>query len=367
MKKKIVIASVLKPVDDVRAYWKLSQSIAKTNKYEVNIIGNKGKKPSSDENIRFHPISIKRSNWLKRVLIREQILFKVLRLKPDILIITTHELINTALLCKILLRCKVVYDVQENYKKNLIHINPAFMKKLAAWLVRWKENLSQLFIDTFWLAEKCYVDELSFTSKKNFIIENKAFKYSMSERDYSIIKMLYSGTVSDYGGVKRAVDLFIHLIKKNQNCKLHIIGQVHDKSLSSWLKNQQKMIPQLELNISDRPIPHEEILNAIDQCNLGIIGYMPSEVNKHKVPTKLYEYSRYRLPYLVQKNTQWCRLGKKLGGAIPIDFKNISGDDILKSIANTEDLFPNQYPEEATWEYESQKILQSLNSLINES
>ena len=45
MKKKIVIASVLKPVDDVRAYWKLSQSMAKTNKYEVNIIGNDGKKP----------------------------------------------------------------------------------------------------------------------------------------------------------------------------------------------------------------------------------------------------------------------------------------------------------------------------------
>ena len=116
--KKIVIASTLKPIDDVRAYWKLSQSIAKTNKYEVNIIGNKGKKPFTDANIKFLPHSIDRSNWLKRILIREILLFKILRLKPALLVITTHELLNTAFICKLLIRCKVVYDVQENYGKN---------------------------------------------------------------------------------------------------------------------------------------------------------------------------------------------------------------------------------------------------------
>lgn len=38
-KIKILIASVLKPADDVRSYSKIGQSLAQTNKYEVNIIG----------------------------------------------------------------------------------------------------------------------------------------------------------------------------------------------------------------------------------------------------------------------------------------------------------------------------------------
>ena len=141
MKKKIVIASVLKPIDDVRAYWKLSQSIAKTNKYEVNIIGNVSKKEPSYENIKFHSHPIRGSQWIKRWFLRLKIMFKVLRIKPDILIITTHELITVSLLARLLIHCKVVYDVQENYYLNLIGINPNTLKKI--W-VKLKLIISQI-------------------------------------------------------------------------------------------------------------------------------------------------------------------------------------------------------------------------------
>ncbi|WP_436516556.1 hypothetical protein [Ekhidna sp. To15] len=365
MKKKIVIASVLKPVDDVRAYWKLSQSIAKTNKYEVNIIGNEGKKQSSDKNIKFYPHSVERSNWLKRLLIREHILLKVLRIKPNVLIITTHELINTALVCKILLGCKVIYDVQENYRKNVEFISTSPFRSLISSLIYFKEKfVGRLFIDTYWLAESCYKVELSFIGNRYVVLENKAFEHSYNPRDWSKIHMVFSGTISEYGGVRRAIDLFIELSEKTEYISLLIIGQIHDLSLESWLKDRQKEYPELRLNISQKPISHEEILEAITQSNLGVIAYKPTIVNKDKIPTKLYEYSRYQLPFLVQKNTMWSKHGSQMGGAIPVDFSNIDKENILKILEKPDQLFPNQYPEEATWEFESQKLIQSLNDLM---
>lgn len=359
-----MIASVLKPVDDVRAYWKLSQSMAKTNKYEVNIIGNEGKKEEDEKNIKFHTHKLNRSNWIRRVLIRESILFKVLRIKPSLLIITTHELVNTALLAKLLTGCKIVYDVQENYKLNLCVIDSSFGKRIVASMIRWKENLSKHYIDQFWLAEKCYAEELPFTRNNNLIIENKAFDFSPSFRKEHPLRMLFSGTVSEYGGVKKAVELLRHFQNVGKESTLLVIGQVHDLALKKWLEVEQKNTVGMKLNITTDPIPHDEILSAIADANLGVIGYQSSEVNRRKIPTKLYEYSRYMLPYLVQENTLWSQTGEELGGAISIDFVNANTEKIFKLLKNSASLFPEHYPDEATWENESTKIIKSLNTLI---
>lgn len=364
MKKKIVIASVLKPTDDVRSFWKLSQSMSKTNKYAVNIIGNGGKKQSDDENITFHPHFIKRNNWLKRILIREIILFRILKLKPSLLIITTHELINTALIVKLFIRCKVVYDVQENYKQNLTHLRSTFIHKLIAFTIRWKENMSRSFIDAYWLAEKCYETELPFTRSKFQIIENKAFKHPISSTPKGELELLFSGTISDYGGVKRALSVFEKINKKEANASLTIIGQVHDIELREWLEQKEKNHANLYLKISDEAVSYEDILNEISAANLGIIGYEPNAINQNKLPTKLYEYSLHQLPYLVQKNTKWSQEGIRLGGAIPIDFNSPDIEELLEKLKNPNNLFVDSYPEDATWEYESKQMINSLISLM---
>lgn len=365
MKKKIVIASVLKPVDDVRACWKLSQSLAKTNKYEVNIIGNEGKKPTINENIVFHAHTLNRTNWLKRILIRELILFRILKLRPKLLIITTHELINIALICKLFLGMKLIYDVQENYSRNLIHMGSSLLHKLMGHMIRWKENFSSPFIDQYWLAEKCYLNELSFTYKKYLIVENKAFNYEKIQQEILPIKMLFTGTISDYGGIKRVVKLFKKIQQENELTTLTIVGQVHDSSLEKWLINQAELCQGLKLNISKNSIPYEDIMQSISSSNLGIIGYQPNLINGNKIPTKLYEYSRYQLPFLVEENTKWSKIGSELGGAIPINFSNIDSAKIIESMKNSSYLFPKSYPKQATWEYESNQIVSSLNNLID--
>ncbi|WP_420578163.1 hypothetical protein [Ekhidna sp.] len=365
MKKKIVIASVLKPIDDVRAFWKLSQSIAKTNKYEVNIIGNDTKKEPYFENVNFHAHRILRTQWIKRWIVRLKILFKIISLKPSILIITTHELIIIAFLSKMITGCKVVYDVQENHFLNLTNINPTPIKRIYAWMIRAKEVASQLFISTYWLAEKCYRDQLHFVKGKNTVIENKAFKSKPSTGMNKEIVVLFSGTISEYGGVSKAISFYKKLLKLKPDSTLKIIGQIHDSRIEKMLVKEAEIFPGIELYISYEPIPHPEILKAISQATIGVIGYQPSKVNKEKIPTKLYEYSRYRLPYLVEKDTLWSKAGADLGGAIPVDFDSINLENVYEKIKNPKKLFTNEYPLEAIWEEESVKIFTSLDKLIS--
>lgn len=358
-----MIASVLKPVDDVRAYWKLSQSIAKTNKYEVNIIGNATKKAFHHENIITHPHELLRTEWIKRIFIREKILWKILHIKPKLLIITTPELLNVALLSRMLTGCRIIYDVQENYYLNGTRINPTFPKVIYGLIVRLKELLTRPFIAEYWLAEACYERQLNFVSEKHTIVENKAFGQPIKSDKIDQLNILFSGTISSYAGVEKAVDFYKVLIKKKADSKLNIIGQVHDLKLKEKLESEARNLPGLQLNISLNPIPYSEILTAIQESNLGIIGYTPTSVNREKTPTKLYEYSRYKLPYLVQADTHWSKIGEHLGGAIAVDFNELNVAEILKNLSNSNSLFTNEYPHDATWEKESEKITTSLDRL----
>lgn len=361
-----MIASILKPTDDVRAFRKLSQSIAKTNKYEVNIIGNEGKKQSDQNNINFHSHKVNRSDILGRLLIQFHIFRKILKLKPEVLIISTHELIVVSVLSKLIIGCKLIYDVQENYFLNLFCLNSNFFKKLYARFVRLKEYITKSFIDQYWLAEKCYETELSFSRGKSLVVENKALGIERNGIKSSTPTILFTGTISEYGGVRKAVEIFQVLRKNDPSFSLHIIGQIHDVNLWKWLQKQQQKLDKLKLTVSQNPVPHDQITEAIFSSTLGVIGYEPNRVTQNKIPTKLYEYSRYKLPYVVSENTKWSEIGITLGGAIPIDFQSIKADFILNSLEKTDSLFPNQYPKEATWENESIEMIHSFEKLIKQ-
>lgn len=363
MIKTIVIASVLKPVNDVRSYSKIAQSLAKTNKYEVNIIGNEGKKDPSLSNIRFSPHQIHRSQWLKRLFLKESILRKIIKLKPSLLIITSYELINVALITRIFTGCKVIYDVQENYSAN-VKLKRGFFRKIASQFIRMIETIGSLFIDQYWLAESCYSNELNFIKNKWIVVENKATDQPTREGENTPLKLLFSGTISHYSGAELALDLMEKMILENPETEGCIIGQIHDQKLKSTIVKRAQSIPQIELIISESPIDHDQILSKINWSNLGIISYQVNAVNKRKVPTKQYEYSRYRLPYLIQENTHWSEFGLKLGGSISIDFSNFSVEDINTKVKNSSQLFPESYPIEFTWEYESTLIIKSIESLI---
>lgn len=221
-KEKIAILSVLKPVDDVRAYQKIAKSISDNSNHlkEITLIGFEANsnfdKENTNLNIDFIELFTSNNNknrlgfW--RLFAGFRVFNQLLKLKPTTLIVCAVEIIPFTLFFKFLFSLKsesksnpikLVYDVQENYAFNILYQDnyPKFLKKSLAFLIRFFEKFSSSFIDLYLLAEKCYLEEMPYLKKTNyFFFENKfliekSFNSDLNNSDYlekkEIIFLLY--------------------------------------------------------------------------------------------------------------------------------------------------------------------------------
>ena len=209
-KTRILIASVLKPVDEPRAFEKIGQTLS-NNGFEIFISGATVSSDQTVDSISFLPHKVSGRISLSRIAARFKILKAALRLKPDLFIVSTHELLGIGMIYRLLTRRKLIYDVQENYFKNILYTNafPKFLRWPVASLVRFKEMVASTFVSGFILAEKCYEKELNFIGKIYCMAENKAKVPNGFQRrpDSNSIKLLFTGTLAESTGIFAAITL----------------------------------------------------------------------------------------------------------------------------------------------------------------
>src|SRR5688572_279041 len=93
-KRRIVLASVLKPVSEPRMFDKIGMSLSK--KFEVFCIGAPAASNKSDKSLTNPKVlELPRVSRLSvsRLLMPINVLLEVIKVKPSVLIICTHELI----------------------------------------------------------------------------------------------------------------------------------------------------------------------------------------------------------------------------------------------------------------------------------
>lgn len=366
-KQRIVLASILKPVDDTRMFEKLGKSLSANSNYEIFILGYPSKQPPSDSKIILlpHPGFVRLS--LKRLLMPLLILKKIYKVKPDILIVNTHELLIVAVLIRIFYGSKIIYDVQENYWRNILWTDtfPSLLKPLLAIWVRGKEMLLSRFFHLFFLAEKGFEKEMKFFQNKSIVLENKGSlpKGSVRTKSNGMIRLLFSGTISASTGVFEAIDLATSLHQHDQSMRLHIIGYCSLASTLNAVKFAIQDKPFISLTGGNQLVPHHEIISQIFNSDFGIIYYPPSPHTENRIPTKLYEYMSAQLPLLLQNYPPWVTLCDPCRAAIPIDFhRPIDAPAILKKMRQS-DFYPIP-PTSVDWSSEEKKLLESLNEVL---
>ena len=92
-KTRILIASVLKPVNDTRMFEKVGQSLAKLSETEIHIAGFKAKNLSNASGIYFHPIFSFNRISFGRIQAQWNYYKLLLQLKPEVIIPNTFELL----------------------------------------------------------------------------------------------------------------------------------------------------------------------------------------------------------------------------------------------------------------------------------
>ncbi len=364
-RKRILLASVLKPVDEPRMFERMGQSLA-ANGYEVFILGASAVSDLEVEGINFIPHhKINRLSW-RRIVAPFQILIRIIRIHPDLVVITTHELLLIALLYSLFSGNKVIYDVQENYWRNIRYTNafPKGLRATLAILVRAKEWVAAPFLAQFILAEKGYRAEMPFTKNKSVIIENKCKIPAdfIRTTGSQFIQMIFTGTLAESTGVFQAIALVKRLHDLEPKIRLTILGYCAQATVLAQIKNQISGSQFITLQGGREWVSHHSIMEAIASADFGILFYPRSVHTENKIPTKLYEYLACQLPILLQNHKPWVEQCAPYRAAVVIDFENPEVPIILNQLRTGG--FYSTSPKGLTWQSEERHFISSLQKLL---
>lgn len=304
-KLKIVIASVLKPVDETRMFEKIGLSLSKEG-HAVSILGYAASGSLSKDGILLFPSASFKRISPQRVLAPLLFFIRCMRIRPNVLIITTHELLVWAVLTRLLTASKIIYDVQENYYLNILHTS-AFPKPVRfplALVVRACEQVTAPFIHHFFLAESIYVEQLKFIGKRFTIIKNKsAFSFSTNvTKQTGFHRLLFSGTLAQSTGVFTAIQLTKQLHALDAAFTLTIIGYAPQTEMYEQIKRECREHSFIRLIGGNTLVSHLQILAEISKADYGLICYLPTKSTAGRTPTKFYEYAAAGLRLLVTYN-----------------------------------------------------------------
>jgi hypothetical protein len=359
---------VLKPVDDTRMFEKMGQSLADSGEYEVHIIGYPSRKEHQYPHIHFYPSKAFNRLSAYRLTIPFRTLKLALKVKPDIVIVTTHELLFFSFLLKMITGVKVIYDIQENYFRNILFL-PTFsilLRPFLAFYVRLKEKLYAPFVSLFILSDEGYTKELTFTKKKFIIVENKAKeslqKHATTTNDQSTIQLLFSGTLAQSTGVFTAIQLTKSLHDVDDRIRLLISGYCAHQPTLRQIQSVIELLDFIQLRGGDKLVPHDEIIEAINTSHFGIIAYPPNHATENTLPTKIFEYIAARLPFLLVNHPTWVNRCTLYPAAITFDPGHFNPQDILDKMHSTR-FYVSEPDKDIYWSTASEKLKHAISLL----
>jgi glycosyltransferase involved in cell wall biosynthesis len=364
MSLTIILASILKPANDVRLYSKIGQSLAKAYPQDqFHFIGFRPKQTPLNiaHNVHLHPLyHFKRLSW-RRIGAGIRFFRKLWRLKPDIVVVATFELLFPAFVYSWFRKVKLVYDVQENYARNVRYtqVFPWVLRLPLTLGIRGIERLAHWRITHYLLAEACYAQEMPFLQGKSTIIANKINLWA-EDAPLSRTKglLVYSGTVSGAYGVFRAIDWAAKLHQQQPHICLLIVGhcpQTHDWQRLQQLAEKHDFI---RLEISQTPVPHEKIIHWLQQAQFALLPYQINRSVKNRIPTKFYECVALQTPMLIQHNEAWTDFVTQYKAGTLLDF-----DDLAQANQQWETVNPQRFYQGITnvsgvyWADEAIKLL----------
>lgn len=303
-KKRIVIASVLKPMDEPRMFAKLGNTLAALG-HEVYITGHGTSHVVPPSSITFFPLGKFSRLSLSRLLAPFRSLRYWMSIHPDTIIVCTHELLFVGVLATLFRNTQLVYDVQENYYCNLRYTNafPLLLRVPVALYVRTKEWFASLFIHHFLLAEGVYEKQLPFVKRKFSILENR-FRQADGEQQNTSTgyhNLLFTGTLAESTGVWQAIEWATSLYALDNRFTLTIVGHAPQHDTLTQLEALTRKHKFIALQASAQPVPHAAIRQAIISADVGIIWYPSNKSTEGRIPTKYFEYTALGLKILAPR------------------------------------------------------------------
>ncbi|NML64618.1 glycosyltransferase family 4 protein [Hymenobacter sp. RP-2-7] len=389
--RPVLLASVLKPVDDTRMREKFAETILQRPDLRVHVAG----RATGDDlppdlveafpRLMHHPIF-----WGSRLSfnrLRAQLRYwRLLRvLCPALVVVHAPELLPLTLLWQALGRGRqFIYDIQENYALNVATqaVYRGWLKRGLAAGLRGVESLAARRAAALVLAEASYADELPFLGqlppRRVLVLENKyqpalaeALPTQAAPRPVpgQPLRLLFSGTLSELTGVREALALAEALEARwPGGALLTIIGFCQRPALLAEMQQWAASGRPVRLVGGAQPVPHADIVAEINRSHLGLVLYRPHPSTARCRPTKLFEYLAHGLPILTTSNPLWASLVQHYQAGLallPREAPAATAERLVAALGPGGPAFyPQGPPREALWASEGKKLGLLLESLL---
>ncbi|HEX8427469.1 MAG TPA: glycosyltransferase [Hymenobacter sp.] len=384
----ILLASVLKPLDDTRMYGKFARTLLARPDTTVHVAGRYAPPPPTPANLHLHSLlQGTRLSWA-RLGAQHRYWQLLQRLRPDLVVVHAPELLPLTILWQRLGgNRRFLYDIRENYALNVAtqRVYGGFTRRWLAAGLRWVETRAARCSTGLLLAEESYAQELPFLdavpADRVVLLENK-YQPALNEAPaaqprplpaaHEPLRLLYSGTVSELNGIQLALQLAEELHRRRPGgVLLTVIGFCQQPVLLQTLRRLEQTNPAwLRLVVHGAtPVAHSAIVAEIQRSHVGLLLYQPHPSSERCRPTKLFEYLAHGLPMLIPANPLWETCIRRHEAGIVVDLHAIpeAATALLKATelpASSQPVFYlNGIPEEAFWASESTKLRRLVDSI----
>ncbi|TGE04557.1 glycosyltransferase [Hymenobacter fodinae] len=377
----ILLASVLKPLDDTRMLGKFARTLAERPHTEVHVAGRLAPTPTSlPDNVHTHALLAgTRLSWAR---LRAQWRYwQLLRhVQPTVVFVHAPELLPLTVLWQALGQGRLfIYDMRENYALNIQtqQVYPGWARGLLAGLIRRLEALAARRATAVLLAERSYAEELPFlVPERTIIMENKFQPYSSQHQPLALghlpaatapLRLLYSGTISELNGVFEALTFWRQVRQVWPLAHLTIIGFCQQPAELARLRAAVTTAGTgVTLIGGDTLVPHTRIVAEIERSHLGLLPYRPHPSTARCIPTKLFEYLAHGLPIVIPPNPHWRSLVEPSQAGVCLDFQALGHSPLPEAVLATllqQPFYPNGVPAEAFWATEAEKLHRLMHSI----
>jgi glycogen(starch) synthase len=386
----VVLASVLKPVDDTRMRGKFAETLHQRPDLRLHVAGraiSAGLAPAhaaASPRIQHHVIFWSSRLSLERLAAQWRYWRLLRRLHPALVVVHAPELLPLTLLWRHLGRGRqFIYDIQENYALNIRSqgVYPAALRGLLAGCLRWVESLAARRASAVVLAEASYADELPFLTElppsQILLLENKyqpqpGQVLPRTARPLPArtepLRLLFSGTIAELTGVHEAIALARHLgAAWPGGVQLTIIGFCQQPALLAELQQVAATEASwLTLIGGAALVPHAQVIAEMQRSHLGLLPYRPHPSTERCRPTKLFEYLAHGLPVLVPPNPLWTEPVQAHRAGLVVDFLQPATAAVqVAEVLPTTVFYPAGPPtSEVLWAHEGKKLGHLLECLL---
>jgi len=357
---------------DVRIFHKECKTLASAG-YEVSLIAQHDKEEIID-GVHIIPLPKVKNRAYRILFLPIRVLSIVLRVKADVYHFHDPELMPVGVLLGSLTRKKVIYDVHEDYPKQILSKRyiPRIARKGIAYLIGMLECVSSVFFDGIVAATDGILGDFAYhrraISVRNFPIMASFSNTVRIDRDSgSVLVLIYVGGLTEIRGIIQIVQA-LEFVNSNRRVKLILCGKFDPPDLEARVR----ILTGFEKVEYLGWMEPREVPGLLNRADVGIVCFSPEPNHIDAMPNKLFEYAVSGLPVVASNFPLWKEVveGNKCGICVdPLNPKEIAEaiEYLIEHPDRARQMGENGRKavlEKYNWERESKKLLELYQEIV---